>query len=296
MRIRRLVAITAATGTLALGLAACGDSAEDAAPKAGSTQGSAKPAEKKEATPVEALQNATKAVEQQASAKVSVDAVDPADGNTKAEGTLSWEKGSEAAELSMDAASDPDLQDMAGPDGKVHMTMADGGVYLPVEGEMAEAAGGKKWLKLDGASAEDNPAADLPHGPAAALAALSTAPDLAEAGKEQVAGAEATHYTGTVDIKKLAADTAVLELIGKDERDAYVKELRTTGLKNTVKIEAWIGADDLAVQTVESGTTAKGAAKLTIGYSGYGKTSAIKVPPAKDVTTFAEMLQNAAQG
>ncbi|MEU1542950.1 hypothetical protein ABZ461_33580 [Actinacidiphila glaucinigra] len=295
MRIRRLVAITAATGTLVLGLAACGDSGEDAAPKSGSTQGSAK-AEKKEVTPVERLRNATKAVEQQASAKVSVDAVDPADGNTKAEGTLSWGKGSEGAELSMDAASDPELKDMAGPDGKVHMTMADGAVYLPVEGEMAEAAGGKKWLKLDGTSAEDNPAADLPHGPAAALAALSTATDLAKAGTEQVAGAEATHYTGTVDIKKLAADTAVLDLISKDERDAYVKELQTTGLKNTVKIEAWIGADDLAVQTVESGKTAKGPAKLTIGYSGYGKTSAIKVPPAKDVTTFAEMVQNAAQG
>ncbi|MDX2648630.1 hypothetical protein PV341_34675 [Streptomyces sp. PA03-1a] len=294
MHIRRLVAITAATGTLALGLAACGDATKEA-PKSASTQGSAKPVEKK-VSPVEAVRNATKAVEKQASAKVAVDSVDPADGNTKAEGTLSWKKGSEGAELSMDAGSDADMKDMAGPDGKVHMTMADGSVFLPVEGEMAEAAGGKKWLKLDGSSAEDNPAKDLPHGPAAALAALSTAADLAAAGEEQVAGAEATHYTGTVDIKKLAADTSVLELITKDERDAYIEELHSTGLKNTVKIEAWISADDLAVKTVESGKTAKGPAKLTIAYSGYGQTSAIKAPPAKDVTTFAEMIQNAAQG
>ncbi|WP_431962483.1 hypothetical protein [Actinacidiphila sp. bgisy160] len=294
MRIRRLVAITAAAGTLVLGLAACGDSTKDT-PKAESTQSSAKPAEK-EISPAEALRNAAKAVEQQASAKVAVDTVDPADGNVKAEGTLSWKKGAEGAELSMDPGSDADMRDMAGPDGKVHMTLADGSVYLPVEGEMAAAAGGKKWLKLDGASAEDNPADDLPHGPAASLAALSTATDLAKAGEEQVAGAAATHYTGTVDIKKLAADTAVLEVITKDERDAYVKELHATGLKGTVEIEVWIGADDLAVKTVESGTTAKGPSKVTIVYSGYGQTSAVKAPAAKDVTTLAEMMQNASQG
>ncbi|MFF7215890.1 hypothetical protein ACFZAU_36040 [Streptomyces sp. NPDC008238] len=296
MRIRRLVAITAATGTLALGLAACGDSTKDA-PKAASSQSSAaEPAEQKEVSPVDALRNAAKAVEEQASAKVTVDSVDPADGNTKGEGTLSWKKGSEGAELSMDAGSDADLRDMAGPDGKVHMTMADGSVYLSVEGEMAEVAPGKKWLKLDGASAKDNPANDLPHGPAASLAALSTAADLAKAGEEQVSGTAATHYTGTVDIEKLAADTSVLELISKDERDAYVKELDTTGLKKTVAIEAWIGADGLAVKTVESGKTAKGPSKVTIVYSGYSATSTVKAPPAKDVTTFAEILKSAAQG
>ncbi|MDX3355349.1 hypothetical protein PV703_18945 [Streptomyces sp. ME01-24h] len=295
MHVRRLLAVAAATGTLALGLAACGDSDKDASPKAQSTQSVAKPPQK-EVAPADRLRNAAKAVEQQASAKVAVDAVDPADGNTKAEGTLSWKKGSEGAELSVEPGSDADMRDMAGPDGKVHMTMADGAVYLPVEGELAEAAGGKKWLKLDGAAAEDNPANDLPHGPAASLAALSTATDLAKAGQEQVTGATATHYTGTVDIKKLAADTTVLDVISKDERDAYIKELRAGGLKDTVEIEVWIGADDLAVQTVESGKTAKGLSKVTIAYSGYEKTSAIKAPAAKDVTTYTEMIQNAAQG
>ncbi|WUD78149.1 hypothetical protein OG937_43755 [Streptomyces sp. NBC_00510] len=294
MHIRRLLAITATTGTLALGLAACGDSAKEE-PKAASTQVSVKPAEKK-VSPVEALRNGIKAVGQQGSAKVAVDSVDTEVGTTKSEGTLSWKKGSEGAEVSVDAASDPDLQDMAGPDGKVHLTMADGTVYLPVEGPLLEATGGKKWLKLEGTSAEDNPAKDLPHGPAAALAALSAATDLAAAGEERVAGAAATRYTGTVDLGKFAADTAVLELITKDERDTYIDQLHATGFGNTVKVEAWIGAGDLAVKTVESGKTAKGPAKLTIAYSGYGRTSAIKAPPAKDVATFAEMIQNAAQG
>ncbi|WP_431945211.1 hypothetical protein [Actinacidiphila sp. bgisy167] len=298
MYVRRSLAIAAMTGTLALGLAACGDSTTDA-PKAESTQSSVqnsvKPAAK-EVAPADRMRNAAKAVEQQASAKVSVDSVEPGEGNTKAEGTLSWKKGSEGAELSMDAGSDPDLREMAGPDGKVHMTMANGSVYFPVAGEMVEMAGGKKWLKLDGSAAEDNPADDLPHGPAASLAALSTATDLAKVGKEQVAGAEATHYAGTVDIKKLAADSAVLKVISKDERDAYIKELHTTGLKATVKIEVWIGADDLAVKTMESGSTAKGTSKVTIVYSGYTRTATVEAPAAKDVTTLAEMMQNAAQG
>ncbi|MFE0632176.1 hypothetical protein ACFW3D_35155 [Streptomyces sp. NPDC058864] len=286
--------MTAATGTLALGLAACGDSAKEAT-KAVSARGSANPAENKVSL-VEAVRSGAKAVAQQGSAKVAVDSVDTEVGTTKSEGTLSWKKGSEAAEVSMDAASHPDLQDMAGPDRKVHLTMVEGNVYLPVEGVLLEATGGKKWLKLEGSSAEDNPAKDLPHGPAAVLAALSTAADLASAGEEQVAGAAATRYTGTVDIKKLAADTAVLELISKAERDAYVDELHATGFRNTVDIETWIGAGDLAVKIVESGRTAKGPARLTIAYSGYGRTSAIKAPPAEDVTTFAEMIQNADQG
>ncbi|MFD3456203.1 hypothetical protein ACFWVC_29005 [Streptomyces sp. NPDC058691] len=294
MNIRRLIATTVAAGTLTFGLAACGDAAKEVS-NAGPAGSSGKPAEK-EVSPLVAVQNATKAVQQQASAKVAVDSVDPGEGNTKADGTLSWKQGSEAAELSMAPGSDADLQDMAGSDGKVHMTMADGNVYLPLEGEMAAAANGKKWLKFDGSAEEDNPANDLPHGPATALAALSTAADLAESGEEQVAGAKADHYTGTVDIKKFAADTAVLKLISKDERDAYVKELSSTGLKDTVKIEAWIGADNLAVKTVESGTTAKGPSKVAITYSGYGRTAVIKAPPAKDVTTVAEMLKNAAQG
>lgn len=298
MRIHRLLAITAATGALALGLAACGDSGTDA-PKAESTQSSVQSSGKpaaKEVAPADRLRNAAKAVKQQASAEVSVDSVDPAEGNNKAEGTLSWKKGSEGAELSMDAGSDADMRDMAGPDGKVHMTIAGDSVYLPVGDKMAEMAGGKKWLKLDRDAEGENPASDLPQGPAASLAALSTATDLAKVGKEQVAGAEATHYTGTVDIKKLAADTSVLEFITKDERDALVTELRATGLEDTVKIEVWIGADDLAVKTVESGSTAKGAAKVTIVYSGYARTSTVKAPAAKDVTSLAEIMQNAAQG
>ncbi|MFE2543029.1 hypothetical protein [Actinacidiphila glaucinigra] len=286
--------MTAATGTLALGLAACGDSAK-VAPKAAPTQVSAMSVEKR-ASLVEAVRSGAKAVGQQGSAKVAVESVDTEVGTTKSEGTLSWKKGAEAAEVSMDAASHPDLRDMAGPDGKVHLTMAEGDVYLPVEGVLLEAAGGKKWLRLEGSSAEDNPAKDLPHGPATVLAALSTAADLAAVGEEQVAGAAATHYTGTVDIEKLAADTAVLELVSKGERDAYVDELHATGFRNTVDIEAWIGAGDLAVKVVESGKTAEGPAELTIAYSGYGRTSAIKAPPAKDVTTFAEVIQNAAQG
>ncbi|MFJ4844454.1 MULTISPECIES: hypothetical protein [unclassified Streptomyces] len=291
----RLLTSAAVAGTLTFGLAACGDAAQDTSSAEPAQSSGAKPAQK-EVAPAARLQNAAKAVQQQASAKVSVDSVDPADGTTKAEGTLSWKAGSEGAELSMAPGSDADLQAMAGPDGKVHMTMASGHVYLPVVGEMAEAAGGKKWLQLDGSAGQDNPANDLPHGPAAALAALSTAADLAKAGEEQVAGAETAHYTGTVDIKKLAADTAVLKLISKDERDAYVKELHSTGLNDTVKIEAWIGGDDLAVKTLETGTTAKGPSKVAITYSGYGRTAAIEAPPAKDVTTFAEMLQSAAKG
>jgi hypothetical protein len=276
MRTLRLVAIAAAAGTLTLGLAACGA---------------------KEASPAEAVQNAAKAVDKQASAKVKVDSVDPKEGNTQAEGTLSWKKGAEGAELSMAPGSDADLKEMAGPDGKVHMTMVDGNVYLPLQGEMAEAASGKKWLKFDSSAGEDNPADDLPHGPASALAALSVAADLAKSGEEQVNGAQATHYTGTVDIKKFAANTDVLKLITKDERDAYVEELHDTGLKKTVKIEAWIGDDGLALKTVESGTATQGATKLTITYSGYGKTPAVQAPAAEDVTTLAEMLKNmGAQG
>ncbi|MEU4092868.1 hypothetical protein [Streptomyces sp. NPDC026673] len=288
------MAITAATGTLALGLAACGGSADEGA-KAKPSQSSAK-SEKKEVPPAEALRAATKAAVEQAAAKVAVDSVDPKEGNTKAEGTLSWKKGSEGAELSMDPGSDADMKDMAGEDGKVHMTITDGAVYLPIEGEMAAAANGKKWLKFDATAAEDNPAKDMPHGPVQALAALSIAGDLAKAGEEQVDGAQATHYTGTVDIAKFAADSSVLDLITKDERDAYVAELKDTGIKNSVKIEAWVGADDLTVKTMESGSTAKGPAKLTITYSDYGQTSAVTVPPAKDVTTLAEMLKSAAQG
>jgi len=82
-----------------------------------------------------------------------------------------------------------------------------------------------------------------------------------------------------------------------ERHPAYLRVHRLLqGPRHTVTIEAWIGADDLTVKTVESGKTAKGPAKLTIAYSGYGRTAAIEAPPAKDVTTFAEMIQNAAQG
>ncbi|MQY13329.1 hypothetical protein SRB5_34730 [Streptomyces sp. RB5] len=266
MRISRPMVLAACAAALTLPLTACGGDSEQ--------------------NPADALAAAVAAVSQKSSAEVEVVTEDPEDGKTLGEGRTSWKAGSEGTDLVMRKPGDPEWVKTAGADGETRLMVGKDALYMEMD---ASQLNGKKWLKLGGEeSAPDEPGSLPTYGPEVLIAALSTAGDLKKAGSEQIAGQDTDHYTGTVDVAKLAK--AKLEGISAKDRDDWVAEQKDGGIKK-VTLDVWIGDDDLAVRTVKSARTAKGAMKETTDITGYGDGFALEVPPAAETATLEELMR-----
>jgi hypothetical protein len=106
--------------------------------------------------------------------------------------------------------------------------------------------GGKKWFKLDLAKLGQQQGLNLEQltqlnqsDPSQALDFIRGASaDFREVGKEDVRGEETTHYKGTIDLEKVAADAPA------DIRDQYRRLFQLGGDKK-VPMEVWIGDDGL---------------------------------------------------
>ncbi|MEU5209735.1 hypothetical protein [Streptomyces sp. NPDC020742] len=154
---------------------------------------------------------------------------------------------------------------------------------------MGMPMGGKSWIKYDYdmLAKQAGPSGALikdmmqNNDPSKSVELLIASGKVKEAGKEDVRGVQATHYTGTVDVAELT------KMQAKNLTDADMKglerQLKATGA-STETIDLWIGPDNLLVKKREQ-MNGKQPYDSTIFYSDYGTKVSVTPPPASDTVT-----------
>jgi hypothetical protein len=158
-------------------------------------------------------------------------------------------------------------------------------IYVKLGALSSFLPGGKDWVRLDLAKAGKAAGFDLGRllsagqNPSQSLELLRSSGTFSEVGKENVDGVEATHYHGTVDLKKAAAASGVT---GKS-----VERLLDQGAPAEVPVDVWV--DDsgyvrryqTSYEQSDGGRTS--SLGLTIDLSDYGTPVEISAPPADQV-------------
>jgi hypothetical protein len=178
--------------------------------------------------------------------------------------------------------------------GKAEVIFRDLVYYMKLpEAAAAQLPTGKAWLKFDLGALSKQQGLDLEQlsqlnqsDPSQALQLLSGAEDFEEVGKEDVRGAETTHYRGTVDMSRVAANAP------EDLQDDIRKIVEQTG-DTTVPMDIWIDGDGLVrrlrwTQHLPQGTT------MTIEEELYdfGVDVDAQPPPADEVLDLTALLGN----
>ncbi|KUL38091.1 hypothetical protein ADL22_19100 [Streptomyces sp. NRRL F-4489] len=152
---------------------------------------------------------------------------------------------------------------------------------------MGMPVGGKNWLKYDyDALAKKGPAGALMkdamqnNDPVKSVDLLIASGKVQEAGKEDVRGVQATHYTGKVDVAEMAKMQS--KSLSAADLQALEAQLKKAGA-TTETIDLWIGPDNLLVKKREQVDGTQGT-DSTVFYSDYGTKVTVTPPPASDTT------------
>lgn len=153
---------------------------------------------------------------------------------------------------------------------------------------MGMPMGGKNWIKYDyEVLAKQGPAGALikdamqNNDPGKSVDLLIASGKVKEAGKEDVRGVQATHYTGTVDVAELIKMQA--KSLSASDLKALEQQLKKSGA-TTETIDLWVSSDNLLVKKREQ-MDGKQATDSTVFYSHYGTKVDVTPPPAGDVMT-----------
>jgi hypothetical protein len=196
-----------------------------------------------------------------------------------------------AARMTM---SNPQLTKSLGS-ASIQVLMNSTTMYMNVGASGAKQLGGKHWMKMDfaslgatGKALSDEINKSNGQDPTATVKLLTSSGDVKKVGQETVDGVRATHYAGTVDVKKLAAQAGVSTGL-----KALVAQAGQLGM-TTEKVDMWIDSRNLPVRVSETSSTAQGPIDITIDYSDYGNIPVtITAPPAGDTLDLAALLKQA---
>lgn len=189
--------------------------------------------------------------------------------------------------------------------GQTVTVVVDGATVYEHVPQLAEAADGKEWFKLDFdtigeyAGIEDlgTLAQSQNTDPSTFLQYLRGASgEVTEVGKERVGGADTTWYSLSVDVEKAAADAPA-------EQRATIRQIVETFGIRTIPTEVWIDGEGRArrVKQVFDYTKAAGGGKIpadalprsvtmTLEFSDFGTPVTVTVPPASEVADLFEVL------
>lgn len=169
---------------------------------------------------------------------------------------------------------------------------------LQSDPDAAQAFGGKPWLKMDLEALSEASGTDLTglsqntnNDPTQALRYLQGASDdVREVGKEQVRGVETTRYTATLDLRKALEEQAPEY---REQMEKSLEQLTSTSLPADVWIdgEGRLAKMEYTMAVKESAAQPGGNVKTTMEFFDYGTAVDVTVPPADQVTDFAEVLQ-----
>ncbi|MFI1969481.1 hypothetical protein BLA24_14650 [Streptomyces cinnamoneus] len=182
------------------------------------------------------------------------------------------------------------LKEMAGGGGMRALYLRDA-YYASMGDEMSAKIGGKHWIKYDydwmaqkmgpsGAYMKDQM---QNNNPTRSARLVIESGDVRAAGTEDVRGVKATHYTGTVDVTKIAEKSSTL---GKDAVDGLKRQLGQQGA-TTEQIDLWVSEDNLLIKKVERAQGSRGAVNSTVYYSDFGTSVTLSAPPASDTLDAA---------
>lgn len=201
---------------------------------------------------------------------------------------------SHSADMTMDLSSIATLAGQAGgaDQWKAHLILDGSGsspvLYLQLPA-LDKYLNGKTWVKADLAAMAQKAGTSITQllqtagnqDPTKALQMLESVGNVTKVGTETIDGVDTTHYSGTIDVKKVAA------LLG-----AQAKALDQAKV-TSIPIDVWIGSDGLVRRMHEHLTYGANGANattdLTVDLSDFGVKTSIQAPPADqtvDVSTL----------
>ena len=174
--------------------------------------------------------------------------------------------------------------------GEITMRLVGDAFYLKLPTELQP---GKPWLKIDTAGTDPVSKAlgaslrqiKTNGDPSQTLKQMAGAGEIISTVHEQRNGVPTTHYTITIDVKKLVAKQQDPAL-----KDALEKATETG--TTSFPLEVWLNGENLPVrltmdQPIKNPVDQKvGRLKMTVDYSDWGKPVSVTAPPADQVGEF----------
>jgi hypothetical protein len=287
-RARGLLMLLALLTLIALAglLAACGDDAGDAGPPVASIS-------PQRLALVADRTTATDGVRMSLQQTMTV----PGEGSVPAtaEGRFDTKRQRGEMTLSVDTSS------LAGGGEAVQQRMIFDGLTFYLSSPMFEQIlpGGKRWLKIDLAAAGKQAGVDVgalmgqgaSQDPTQVLTYLKAASgDITRVGTETVRGVATTHYTATIDFRKVP-DSAPADQRAAVRRS--IEQLIKLAGSSRAPIEVWIDEDGLARRVVTTTTTGTAAQRIKlrqrIELYDFGTKVDVKIPPAGAVVDFGDL-------
>ncbi|MFI0223465.1 hypothetical protein [Streptomyces lydicus] len=279
MRSTRIAAVVAGVVMVA-GLTACNGGKSDDAGGSGGGAGSNK-------SPLDAALASLKAASQQTDGKKSAEV----DGTVKngpstqtMKGAMDWSQG---MRMDVTITQSGGQTPMAGKPVKA--------LYTPTAMFMGIPMQGKSWIKYDydALAKKMGPSGALlkdqmnNNNPNRAMELLISSGKVKEAGKEDVRGVQATHYTGTLSVSELTRMQS--KNVSEQDLKALEQQLKKAGTQNET-IDLWISSENLLVKKREQMAGAS-TFDSTVYYSNYGTKVTVQKPPASETVDFDKVGQ-----
>lgn len=121
--------------------------------------------------------------------------------------------------------------------------------------------------------------------------------DVEVVGEEEVRGAPATHYAGTIDFDKVA-DQAPAEV--REQLKASISTMTKAIGTSTVPFDVWIDDQGRAVRMEQSfdftgGATEEASMSITVDIFDFGTEVDIQIPPASQTSDFQDLMGSMGQ-
>ncbi|MGW1775707.1 hypothetical protein [Streptomyces sp. NPDC002104] len=291
--------VSVAAVTVMVGVAGCQD---------GSTKAADEPAAKSPAaaqqSPAEAVQAAYKKTAAAKSAKVRMTMKMPADsktggGTVELSGVQGWDPA--VMDITMKGSM---FKELAGAGGgevpeAIRMVVANNVMYMDMGTANAAQLDGKRWMKLDlnaaaqaggGSPAGLGGLGNMNQDPAQQIALLLDSKNLKHVGTEQVEGAAAEHYQGTLSFEEMLAANESTKLLSEADRAALVENVRKAGLKG-YDTNLWVNKEGYPVRMSVSMEMTGGKLDLDAYYSDYGAAATVQTPADGETFDLFAMLK-----
>ena len=185
--------------------------------------------------------------------------------------------------LSMHGVSGPPSADL---DAMRQTSVGEGQViYMRSTALDGELPGDAHWMSIDYSSlTSERTQAETSNDPRDTLKQLRNASDVTEIGPDRVGGVSTTHYRAEIDATR---EVERLREEGEDERADTLERILDANGATVNTVDVWVDEKGrvnqvtfvLPFEILGAGTTME----MTMGYSDYGVTPSIELPPPDDV-------------
>ena len=170
---------------------------------------------------------------------------------------------------------------MSSPQFNISEIMVGDTIYMKMP-QLSSMLGGKPWAEFKLSA--------MAGSLGSTFQSLLASGDVHKVGTETVDGVQADHYSGTVDAATAFDSSAAAKNLTPDQI-AQLKSLMKSGGVTSETIDVWIAtSDNLPVRVSVSSNTGKGAFKVDMHMSDWGKPISVSAPPADQVTDISSMM------